>query len=309
MVTPHAREPAPPAPDSERQAPARATQSPSSGVHRAVAVPPPILASRELLDEVAPLQPWRRLSRAAYSAAGAALVALGVASRAGLGPAEAGQSASSLAFSAGGALAAAAVLPFGYRERAGVAGACAVVVMALGLDGLGPLAGLALDGGVVRDVARLTALCVLPAALLFRAQFGEYRGARVVLAGGITASLPFVALGALLAADPGAAGVPRIAAAASVIAVVGACLALLGSGAARAGTAFAALLLTILPLEIALRELTPLADADAGRLAYPTTAAAMAACGAVAAIALFQLLAGALAQRARCDLDAGRRAG
>ncbi|MCC6214071.1 MAG: hypothetical protein IT376_04335 [Polyangiaceae bacterium] len=287
----------------------RARHDPQSGVHRAVAVPPPILASTALIEELAPLEPARQAGRLAFAVVGGALFTVGAAIRAGVGPAEAMGDASTIAFSAGGALVAAAALPFAYLARAGVALVCSGVLMGLGLQGRGPLAGLAIDGGLLRDVARLVALCGLPAALLFRSRFGEYRGTRLVLAAGIAASVPFVVLGALLAADDGAALVPRVAAGTSVATVIAASLGFLGGGGARSGGVFAGLVLAVLPAEIGLRELTPLADAETGTLAYPLTAVGMVCAGVVAAVALFHLLAGALAQRARCDLASERRAG
>lgn len=298
-------------PDSERAATEtpRPRHDPQSGVHRAVALPPPILASTALIEELAPLEPGRRVGRLAFAGVGAALWAVGAAIRSGVGPAEAMGDASTIAFSAGAALLAAAALPFAYLARAGVALACSAVLMGLGLQGRGPLAGLAIDGGLARDFTRLVALCGLPAALLFRSRFGEYRGTRLVLAAGIAASVPFVVLGALLAADDGAATVPRVAAGASVATVVAASLGFLGGGGARSGGLFAGLVLAVLPAEIGLRELTPLADAETGMLAYPLTAVGMVCTGLVAAVALFHLLAGALAQRARCDLASERRAG
>jgi hypothetical protein len=279
---------------------ARAEPGPTSGVHTAVREPPkPLLASEALREEIAPIEPARQHCRAWLGVIAVGLAALGVAFRLGVGAPAVEPSAGTIAFSAAGAIAAVAALPFPYALRAGVAVLLAVVLMLLGMRGAGPLAGLAVDGGSIRDVARLVAISALPAALLFRASYRAYGKARWVLATALVCAAPFVLLEIVLALNPSAPMVARAAATLNVAIVLCTLFGFMGEGTTGAATLWAALMLVFVPADIGVRALTPLADADTGYLTYPATAAALMITAFLASLGLYQLLAAVLGPDAR----------
>lgn len=280
---------------------ARPTErGPTSGIHSAVKEPPkPLLASQVLREEIAPLEPARQNCRRWLAVIAAGLAMLGVAFRLGVGLPAVDPGAGTIAFSAAGAVAAVALLPFPYALRAGVALLLGAVLMVLGVRGAGPLAGLAVDGGLLRDAMRLLAMTVLPAALMFRVRYRAYARARVVLTLALALAVPFVVLEVLLTANASAPIVARAAAAVNVGVVLCALFGFMGEGTTGAGSLWATLVLVCLPLEIALRELTPLADADTGFVTYPATAVAMLLAALLTSVGLFQVLAAALGPDAR----------
>lgn len=281
---------------------APAQRGPTSGVHQALSAtgtPKPLLASEVLRDELAPVEPARRAARIWLLVVAALLVLLGLAFRHGVGvPAERLDSAT-LSFSAAGALAALALLPFPYALRAGVAFLLGAALMALGFRGSGPLAGIAVDGNLLRQLARLVAMTALPAALLFRANYRAYRRARVLLAWALVLSVPLLVFEVLVAIHPAAPLLARIAAGAGIAAVGSSLFGFMGEGTTGAGTVWGSLVLAVLPLAVGLRQLTSLAHPGAGWLTYPATAVAILGAGILTSLGLFQLLAAALAADAR----------
>lgn len=279
--------------------PAPLQRGPTSGIHRAVSEPkPPLLASEVLREELAPLQPARSSCRLWLILTGLALTALGLAMRFGVGvPAERVE-ASTIAFSAAGALAAVAALPFPYALRAATAVLVGMVLMAIGLQSGGPLGGLTVDGSLARGVARLVTITVLPAALMFRARYTAFARARAVLAIALAIALPFVVLEILLVADATAPVVARAGAALSTGFVACSLFAFMGQGTTGWGALWAALVLGGIPLEVALRHFT-LADDATGHLTYPATAIGLICAATVASLGLFQLLATFWAPEAR----------
>jgi hypothetical protein len=279
---------------------ARAERGPTSGIHTAVRGPPkPLLASEALREEVAPLEPARQHCRAWLAVIAVGLAAIGIAFRLGVGAPAIEPSAGTIAFSAAGAIAAVAALPFPYALRAGVALLLGVVLMLLGMRGSGPLAGLEVDGGSARDVARLVALSALPAALLFRSSYRAYAKGRWVLAAALVCAAPFVMLEVVLALNASAPVVARAAAAVNIAIVLCSLLGFMGEGTAGGASIWAALILVCVPAEVAVRALTPLADADTGYLTYPATAGALTIVALLASLGLFQLLASVLGPDAR----------
>lgn len=279
---------------------ARAERTPEPpGAQPATDTPKPLLASEVLREELAPIEPARGACRVWQLGIAAALAVLGLAMRWGIGLPVEQHGGAVIAFSAAGAVATLAVLPFPYALRAGVAVLLGVVLVALGFRGAGPLAGLTVDGGLLRHAARLLVVAVLPAALMLRARYRAYRRVRAVLAAALVLALPFVALEALLALDAGAATLPRVAAGVSIAAVCSALFGFMGEGTTGAGSVWAAVILLVLPAEVALRQLTPLADADSGTLTYAATAVAVLCAGLLASLGLFQLMAAVFAPGAR----------
>ena len=274
-------------------------RGPTSGIHRSVSEPkPPLLASEVLREELAPLQPSRDSCRLWLALVAAALTALGLALRFGVGVPAERFGAATVAFSAAGALTAVAVLPFPYALRAGVALLVGVVLMGLGLQSGGPLGGLTVDGSLERGVARMLTLTALPAALMFRARYTAFRRARVILAVALALALPFVILEAILVADGSAPVIARAGAALSVALVALSLFGFMGQGTTGWAALWATLVLGGLPIPVGLRHFT-LADAATGYLTYPATAVGLVCAGIVASLGLFQLLAAAFAPEAR----------
>jgi hypothetical protein len=152
----------------------------------------PVLASEVLREELAPFQPGGSSCRVILLGTAAALVFLGVALRGGIGLGNSPSNGAALTFAVAGATTAAALLPFAYAWRATLCVALGTILMVVGFRGTGPLAGLADTGMFFRDISRLVALSLLPAALFFRAKYRAYRPARFVLAVAMLASLPFI---------------------------------------------------------------------------------------------------------------------
>lgn len=274
-------------------------RGPTSGVHTAIATPKaPLLASEVLREELAPLQPGASACRLWLAGIALAMVMLGLAMRLGVGVPAIRIDASTLSFSMAGALVAIAVLPFPYAVRASLALLLGAGMMALGLRGSGPLAGIAVDGSVARTIARLVVLTALPAALLFRSRYRAYQRARIVLAAALVVALPFLALEAALVLDGSAPVVSRAGAASSITIVLLSLFGFMGQGTTGGGSVFAVLILVALPLEVGLRHFT-LADSDSGQLTYPATALGIVCMAALTSFGVYQLLATLFGPEAR----------
>ncbi len=279
---------------------ARVDRAPSSGIHRAVNEPEkPVLASEVLREELAPIEPGRTAARFWLGAIALTLALLGFAFQAGLGSPEARVLAPNIAYSAAGALCALALLPFPYALRAGTALVVGLALFVLGVRGAGPLAGLAIDGAVARDVARFVAMTLLPAALIFRARYRAFRTARRVLLLALLACLPFVGMQVIPVLDAASPLIARASHVLSVLAVTCGLFGFMDERTTGGGSLSAGLVLGTLSLEIASRELTPLAGAESGPLGYPATAVALGATATLAALGCYQLLAAYFAQEAR----------
>jgi hypothetical protein len=259
----------------------------------------PLLASEVLRDDVAPHEPGRGKGRLWLLVIAIGLAVIGLSLRLGAGlPGERADGATT-SFAAAAAVATLAVLPFPYGLRAGVALLLGVALMALGFRGFGPLAAIALDGGLGRAACRLFAMGVLPAALLFRAYYRQYVPALWIFGLVWLLSLPFAGLEAALAMTAAVPPIVRIAAAINAALVVCTGVGFVPHITTGAAKAIAAAILLLVPLEIALRELTFLAGPEAGPLTYAVAAAGMTVAGALADIGLFQLLAAAFSLSAR----------
>jgi hypothetical protein len=274
-----------------------ARRGPTSGVHRAIMTPKPLLASEVLREELAPFQPAHRAGRVWLTGVCVSLVLLGIALRLGLGIPAARNEGATIAFSVAGAAAAVALLPFPYALRAGVAWMLAAALVLLGLSAAGPLAGLATAKTRLEDLARLLVFATLPAALLFRARYRAYRPARWVLAATLGLSLPFLALELRIALDSEASAVTRLVSGLSIAAVLSGLFGFMGAGTTGGGSVWAAVALAVLALEVAARDLTtPLAGAP---LAHTVTAIGLCCAAILATLGGFQLLAAGLARDAR----------
>ena len=130
--------------------------------------------------------------------------------------------------------------------------------------------------------------------------------ARHVLAGAMALSAPFIALEVMLAFEPGAPTVVRVAAGVCVAAVLSGLFGFMGESTTGASGFWAVLVLAVLPVEIAVRQLTPLADADTGYLTYPATAVGILCASLLTSVGVYQLLAAFWAPEARRLSLAGR---
>jgi hypothetical protein len=261
-----------------------------------------VLASEALKEDLAPLQPGRSSARWVLLATATALILLGIAIRIGLGPQTGSPDPASISFAVGGALACLALLPFPYALRAGASVFLGVLLILLGARSMGPLAGMAFEGGPWRELGRVAVMSCLPAALLFRAHYRAYRRARIVLAGALLLSAPFVVTEASLVLDGSASWLARGCAVLDVVAVLCGLFGFMGQDTTAAGSVSAALLLVVLATSLGLRDLTPLGAARVGLAVYATTAVAMLCAATVTAMGLYQLLAAGLAPDARARI-------
>ncbi|HEV8246283.1 MAG TPA: hypothetical protein VGP93_10970, partial [Polyangiaceae bacterium] len=264
-----------------------------------VASAKPLLASEVLREESAPLEPGRGAMRGWLLFVAFLLTALGFAFRRGLGiPGLEGESAL-LSFAAAAAMAATAVLPFPYVVRASLALLLSASMMMLGVRGAGPLAGLEIDGGLLRDGARLLAATGLAAALMFRAHYTEYRRSRVLLLCGFALALPFLACEVAFVVNTGDGLMGRAWAALNSLVLLSSLLGLTGPAGGAGSNVLSGLVLLILPGEIAIRAWTALSGPDSGPLTYPLTAVAFLAATLPASLGLCQLLAAFFGPEAR----------
>jgi len=250
-------------------------------------------------EEAAPIEPARRAIRWWLALVALVLGGLGWAFVNGAGVPGIESESAALSLSAAGTLLTIAALPFPYGVRASLSLLVAAITMVLGLRGSGPLSGLAIDGGQWRDAARLGATTLLAAALFFRSLYAEYGRSRVLLLIAFGLAVPFMVAEVVLLADTGVTIALRSWAALNTLLCVASLLGLMNAAAGVGSNALGALLLLLIPGEIALRAWTSLAGPDSGRFTYPLTAVAFVAVTLLASLSLFQLLSWALAPEAR----------
>jgi hypothetical protein len=162
------------------------------------------------MEDLAPVEPLGEHARVLCVVAGALFALLGALPLLGLPLA--GRAALVPSLVVGAVTVFAAVARVTYRRRAVAMVALGAIVAGLGIAGTGPAQGIA-QGGAVWSLARLVATAALPAALLFRARYRAFEGARLLLGLAFVASLPFAIhaiaqLGAVLALTLLAAGLP-----------------------------------------------------------------------------------------------------
>ncbi|MBN2197121.1 MAG: hypothetical protein JW751_30225 [Polyangiaceae bacterium] len=262
-------------------------------------MPKPLLASEVMVEDRAPLEPWRGASRVWLLIAAASLAGLGLSVFLGVGlPKE----SMAVSFSAAAACALTAGLPFPYAARATLSAVLGLGLMSLGLSRIGPLAGLAMDGGETRDLLRLLVATTLPASLLVRARYPTYPATRAVLAVAVVMALPLLFLEGQLSLDPDVPWAARLAAGATAVVLLVSPVGFVGDGSMGHASPWAWLVLAVFPIGIAAREFTPLASPESGWLTYPATGTAMATTTILASLGVAQLLARVIAPRARARL-------
>lgn len=261
--------------------------------------PQPLLASEVLRDEVAPREPSRAGMRVLLLVVAAILLLLGWAFRAGAGLPSVRQDAAFVAFSAAAAAAALGICPFPYGVRAGVATVLGLALFVLGFRTSGPLYEIALDGGLSRDLARIVACTLLPAGVLLRAAYRQYAPARWALGLTWLSAAPYAVVAVSIAAASSAPPLSRAAAALGAVAVLVCTLGFVPHITTGLAGLLAAFVLLVLPLEIGVRELGPLAGPDAGALTFALGAAGLFVAAALTSVGLFQSFAVLLAPAAR----------
>lgn len=279
----------------------RSVAAKAVGAGRGRSAPRLVLASEALRDDVAPREPGAEAARFIVGGVAFSFALLGLAMRLGADATRTG-SGSSVAFAAAGAAAGLAALPFPYSVRAIAAALLGGFLMLLGIEGTGPLAGLALSGSQGSNVARMLALGVLPGALLFRARYRAYPRARWVLGVGLIAALPFAASRALMLADTAVPLFERAGAALAVGVILAGLFGFMGEDTTGGGSVWAGLVLFVLPAEVALGQLDPAHRHLPGGLGWLTHGgAAVGTAGAATLLAIggYQALAAWLGADAR----------
>ena len=296
--------PAPPPSLGELRMLADPTQRPI-GLVTAVTDPPPaprtpakpLLASEALMEDLAPVEPAARDARMWCGTCGVSFLLFGLLPLVGLLP---GALGSALPWLITGAISlVAAVSRVGYRQRA-------VAMLVLGLlSGFVALQGsetlVRADGGAGWGVSRLLSVVTLTAALLFRARYRAYAGARIFLGTALVVSLPFaVHAGAVFASDAGF-GPAHVGAALVLVTMAATLIGFMGAETIGAGPYVAIALVFAVSLELAsrgfavvglTRGLPPLVGVTVG-------AAGFGAAAGFTALGLFQLLAWRFAEDAR----------
>jgi len=280
----------------------RSSLVPEQVVHDAPAKP--LLASEALMDDLAPVEPSRDVARFWCLLVGLGFVALGslplLSLQAGQGPSVA------LSFLLGGLTIATAHKRVSYRHRAVAMLALGLLVAVMGLTGFGPAAFISRDA-IGLGIARALAAIALPGALLFRARYRAYAGARWLLGGAFVVALPYVAwiIGRVVLFEPTLATAGALVA--LVVTLVG-LVGFMGKETTGGGTYIGLSVLIGLGTELFLADLGHAGDAQAWTAVILTiitgTIAFIAATG-LSALGLFQLLASRLSGDARrIDLHA-----
>ncbi len=301
-------ETAPDVPKAE-QLPADPTDVPADGdslVHGDVshdAPAKPLLASDALMEDLAPLEPSRDVARAWCAAVGIGFAALGALPLVGLRPG--GAITAGLSFFLGAVTLVAALTRVSYRQRAFAMLVIGLLVVLTGLGGTGPAAFIAQDA-IGLGVARAFAATALPGALLFRARYRAYLGARWLLGAAFVLAIPFIILLGLQHAYRE----PDLSTAGAIVALVVTLVGLvgfMGKETTGAGTYVGLSVLLGLGVELFLLDLSRPGKLDTWPSIVTTALGGVAfvAATGLSALGLFQLLASHLSGDARrIDLHA-----
>jgi hypothetical protein len=149
--------------------------------------PKPLLASEALIEDLAPVEPWAGAVRWWMALAGLGFVLVGLAPLLGGPP----QGDVVPAIIIGGMAVAGAIAPLGYVPRAALMLVIGVSIALLAMVSMGPalVVGGSLGGW---SALHFVAAAGLSAALLFRARYRAYVGARFFLMMALAAALPLI---------------------------------------------------------------------------------------------------------------------
>jgi hypothetical protein len=281
--------------------------APSSSSRPTVLTPAkPLLASEALMEDLAPVEPARRDARVWCGACGVAFLFFGLLPLLGLLP---GALAAALPWLVTGAIAlVAGAASVSYRQRA-------VAMLVLGaLTGFVALQGsetlVRADGGPGWGLARLCAVVALTAALLFRARYRAYAGARVFLGTALVISLPFIVHAVHVLLAESGFGPAHIGVIVVLLAIAATLTGFMGAETIGAGPYVARTLVVAFALELASRGVA-VVGLEAGLsplLGVLIGAAGFGAAAGFTAIGLFQILASRFAADARrIDLHSAPR--
>lgn len=259
----------------------------------------PVLASEALRDDLAPVDPLAGTARIWAALAGLAFLALAFApaSLAGVPGSHPGHTTAHVVF--GVAALAAGALPLRYAWRALVLVFVAVAVGLLGIAGLGPGAAVSFVPGEW-GLLHLLAGIALPAALLFRARYRAFRGARVILLAALLLTLPYAGYAGYAVAS-GPTLVVRIVSAAAILVVLLSLLGFMGAETTGGGNAMATLQLVAVSTQLvaSLAAAVKLAGQPLFGLGAVGSVAAFGVATTIGALGVFQLLAWRLGPQAR----------
>jgi hypothetical protein len=284
----------------------------------------PLLASEALMEDLAPVEPLGQRARILCIGIGVLFALLGLLPL--LGVEVRGQPALVPSLVVGAVTLFAAVTRVSYRKRAVAMVALGAIVAVLGIAGTGPAQGTA-EGGAVWAIARWVAAAVVPAALLFRARYRAFEGARVLLGLAFLTALPFAIHAITLIREPNVFGLAQVGALLALALLIAGLPGFMGSETTAAGSYVAPAMIAALALQAGLQRLgatvpgsladvfgvmqaTPeegaLVEAAPSLLPSPAalsdavvTAGAFAASALLAALGLFQILAWKFAPAAR----------
>lgn len=255
---------------------------------------PPVLASEALREELAPIEPGKTALRLWMVALAVLIAASGLAAQ--LGWLQGAPGHATIAYVIAAIVLVSVAIP--YRFRGGLVAAAAYGLLVAGLWGSGPLSAIAARpwSSVWAEVARMLGASALAGALLFRARYRAYRGARVALIVALVLTVPAlvnagleVAAGAILA---------RVAGAVIILSVVASLTGFMGSGTTGASTAWAVTVVVAFALDILARAVW-MDGPMVARIGQIHGGVLFAAAASLAAIGIFKMLASALAGDAR----------
>jgi hypothetical protein len=253
------------------------------------------------------MEPARRAARVWCALVGVSLAVFGVLSVVGIRPGGIHVAIPSLGIAAICLLSALARVS--YRKRAVAMVVLGLLAVATAYGGLSPnFAGAV--GGWSWNGARTVAAIGIPAALLFRARYRAYGGARVLLAVALALALPFLVYVGLQMR--GEFGLGHVASIVALVAFLVSLSGFMGAETTGAGAFLAPVAVVSFTVELALRALVPLRvwDVAANRISIPMRsigyiiedgafAVAFASASALAALGVFQILASRFAADAR----------
>jgi hypothetical protein len=284
---------------------------------------PPLLASQALIEDLAPVEPLGQHARILCVVAGLLFAFFGALPLLGVSAHQHPALVPSLVV--GAVTLFAAVARVAYRKRAVAMVALGAIVAGLGVAGTGPAQGIA-EGGAVWAMLRFVAAVALPAAILFRARYRAFEGARLLLGLAFVAALPYAfhAVGLVIAP---AFGFAQVGAILVLVLLVAGLLGFMGSETTAAGSFVAPAMIAAFALQAGLQRLGALVPgslvdvfgvvevvSEDGEITHTlpavgltgaairdaaVTAVAFAASALLSALGLFQILAWKFAPAAR----------
>ena len=263
----------------------------------------PLLASEALMEDLAPVEPARRDARTWCAAFGACLLLVGILPLIEVLP---GGLREALPWLVNGAIAVVASLTrVTYRQRA-------VAMVVLGF--LSGLAAVRMGGGVLLHAAggapwgfaRFLACIGIPAALLFRARYRAYAGARVFLGTALAMSLPFVAQTVIRLMHDSGTVLVSVSSVAALLVIAASLTGFMGAETTGAGAYVGPGTIAVIAAELAARGIAQDGTGRVAVIASISGAFAFGVAACLAALGVFQVLAWRFAADARrIDLHRG----